>query len=226
MARLTARFRPYLAVFVVAAITATSGRIAGSFSHRWGKPFDLSVAAEHLAATPENCGDWELQTSRPLDADSVEMLQCAGSTQRTYRNRTTGQIVSMFMIVGPPGPTAVHAPEICYSSQAYDSVEPRKRIQVRGSQFPDEAFWETVFRHNDLYAHVLCVAYAWNAGDGWRAAERPRFSFANRPLLYKLQVAGNVRSADSRGEDDPCVSFLRDFLPVLDAALFQSAGDE
>jgi hypothetical protein len=226
MARSTTRFRPYLAVLGIAAITATSGGIAGSLSHRWGKPFDLVLAAERLAATPENFGDWELTIAQALDADAVEMLRCAGSTQRAYRNRRTGQIINMFVIVGPPGPTSVHTAEICYSSRDYDTIEPRRRLQVRESQLPDEAFWETVFRHNDLYADVLRVAYAWNAGDGWRAPEHPQFTFGGRPYLYKLQVAGSVGTGVSRGEDDPCRSFLGDFLPVLDAVLFQSARDK
>ena len=127
-----------------------------------------------------------------MDPDAVEMLQCAGNTQRTYRNRTTGQIVNMFMIVGPPGPTAVHTPEICYSSRDYDRIEPRQRAQIRESQLPDESFWETVFRANDLRADVLHVWYSWNDGNGWRAADNPRFAFARHPFLYKLQLAATA----------------------------------
>jgi hypothetical protein len=209
------------ALLVVTAISITSALAAGRFSHRWGTPTDLVAAGKQIAAIPNDFGDWELQNSQSLEPYAVEMLQCVGNTRRIYRNRRSGQIVTMFVIVGPAGPTSVHTPEICYSSRDYDIAEPRARFSPRESQQPEDSFWGLTMRGKDLRADLLRVAYAWNSGDGWRAPEQPRFTFGSQPLLYKLQVAGTLSPQAKLGENDPCRSFLQDFLPVLDSALFQ-----
>ena len=215
------RARFVLAVLFVGALTGASGLLEGRFGNRWTKPIDLIAAGQTISEVPEHFGDWELQTAGDLDDQSVKMLQCVGSTQRVYRNRKTGQTVGMFLIVGPPGPTSVHTPEICYSSQDYDHVEDRKLLRVRESELPGEAFWEVTMHRKNLQAEVLHVAYAWNAGDGWKAAERPRFAFASQPFLYKLQVAGTAGPGVGVVENDPCRAFLWDFLPALDRILFR-----
>jgi hypothetical protein len=215
------RARFILAVLLVIALTGASGLLEGRLGNRWTKPIELLAAAGKISEIPDRFGDWELQTARALDDQSVKMLQCVGGTQRVYRNRRTGQNVGMFLIVGPPGPTSVHTPEICYSSQDYDRAEDRKLLRVRESERPDETFWKVTMRRKDLSAEVLHVAYAWNAGDGWKAAERPRFAFASQPFLYKLQLAGFAGPEVGDVENEPCRAFLQDFLPALDRILLR-----
>ena len=67
-----------------------------------------------------------------MDEDTVEMLECTGNIVRTYENQRTGEVVSVFVIVGPAGPIAVHTPEICYSSQNYKSRDTRQQVAIRG----------------------------------------------------------------------------------------------
>jgi hypothetical protein len=58
------------------------------------------------------------------------------------------------------------------------------------------------------------VYYAWSDGGEWRASTAPRFEFASRPYLFKLQMAGYPASEADLDTSDPCVPFLNDFIPV------------
>ena len=214
------------AAILTAVITGASGLVEGRLSNRWAKPVDLVAAGSKIDNVPEHFGDWDLQIARPLDRTVIDMLQCAGSTHRIYRNQKTGQVVSVLLIVGPPGPTSAHTPEICYSSRDYDRIEERHKFQVRGVQRPNDEFWEVRFRRNDLRGDVLRVAYAWNSGEGWIAPDNPRFMFGRYPFLYKVQVAAVVMTEVDVSEGDPCRAFLRDILPELEPVFFSASVAE
>lgn len=217
-------FRPlrfWLAIALVALITCGSALLAGNYTDRWGPPAALREAAARVDRLPAQVGSWELQAAQPLPEQSVEMLQCAGHTSRTYRHRETGQIVNMFVIVGPPVPTAVHTPEICYSSRDYSIVNRREKVALPTPKYPDATVWELTMQGNDVRADVLHVAYAWNAGDGWRASDSPRYGFSGKPYLYKLQVAG-ILDSSKQDQAEPCRAFLSELLPLLDDILLSS----
>lgn len=221
----TVAFRPlkfWLAIALVALITCGSALLAGNYNDRWGRPEALLEAAARVEKIPALVGSWELQAAKPLPDESVEMLQCAGHTSRTYRHRETGQIVNMFVIVGPPGPTAAHTPEICYSSRDYSIASRTEKATLPTPKYPDGSVWELTMRGNNVRADVLHVAYAWNAGDGWQASDSPRYDFSGKPYLYKLQVAGVVDSS-KQDQAEPCRAFLNNLLPLLDDILLSSA---
>jgi hypothetical protein len=210
-------FSPWILVML---LTAGAGAMAGKFNNRWGQPVDLIAAGERLDQVRQNFGDWEMLQEFEFDADVAQMLQCSGHLHRAYRHKPTGDVVNMFVIVGPPGPISVHTPEICYSSRDYDIIAPRERLSVGDGQ----TFWGLSMRGNDLMANAMHIAYAWSAGQNWQAAEQPRFTFGGQPLLYKLQLSS--RTADNLPESAEKTSerFLKEFLPVIQADLLGSAS--
>ena len=146
-------------------------------------------------------------------ADPVaEMLQCAGYVNRRYVNQQTGQTVNLAIIVGPPGPTAVHTPEICFSSRAYDVQGDRQKIVLESSPTVRHTFWSVDFSTKNPLADGLRVYYAWNRGDAWEASASPRYEFAAAPMLYKLQLAGPIGHSKSDQGSDPGREFLEDLL--------------
>lgn len=207
---------------LIVGLTLASGGLAGWLGNRWGLPVDLLSAGKNLERVPAEFGDWLLESAEPLNTDTVEMLQCTGSTHRVYRNRTTGEAVTMALIVGPPGPTSVHTPEICYSSLDYRTISAPKRFRVPKRGSADSVFWGMVLEAASLEGGKLSVAYAWNDEHGWVAVDRPRYKFGGAKLLYKLQLAAVVNGDSAPDQKDPCREFLRDFLPALDAVLFNS----
>ncbi|MBI2826662.1 MAG: exosortase-associated EpsI family protein [Planctomycetia bacterium] len=210
-----------LGLTIAIAATLLTGWVQGRLGNRWGLPVDLAAAGERIGAVPERIGDWQLQSSEPFDDEVVRMLQCFGNFSRVYVNRTTGEAVRVELLVGPPGPTAVHTPEICHASRNHTLKDSRTAVRVRASEQPDESFWRVTFQSNDLEHSLLRVMYAWSGTDGvWRASQDPRFEYGGTQLLYKVQLAASLSGEEESSASDPCQRFLESLLPVLDATLF------
>ncbi|MHB1035990.1 MAG: exosortase-associated EpsI family protein [Pirellulales bacterium] len=219
------RLFPYLALAIVLGLTVAAGVIQGRLSNRWGQPAELLAAAEKLAAVPKQFGGWELQSQEALSPEVRAELQCAGYLNRTYLNRTTGQSVNVAVLVGPPGPTSVHTPEICYSSREYEQTSDSKRFEIAGPAGRSDVFWGLSFRAHTVMGDVLRVGYAWSDGGPWQAPDQPRIRFGARPVLYKIQLAGRMPPGGDAQPADPCAAFLRDFVPVLDRFLLKPQTD-
>jgi Protein of unknown function (DUF3485) len=199
-------------MIVGVGITIATGLVHGRLTQRWGPPPDLQAAARGLQEFPKQIGDWQMVSEEPLTEPVVRMLNCAGSVNRRYVNRQSGQTVSIAVIVGPPGPTAVHTPEICYSSRAYEIQDPRKSVTVSDGNGQMHSFWSLGFRSNNSSIDRLQVYYGWRANGAWTASQSPRIEFAGERLLYKLQLAALVPARPSDKERDPCEDFLSALL--------------
>jgi Protein of unknown function (DUF3485) len=206
----------------VVVLTIASGFVDRRLSMGLSTNVDLAPVGKHLETLPEQLGEWQLQASRPMEPQIVATLQCSGNVLRKYINRATGEVIDLSIIVGPAGPTSVHTPEVCYSSRDYEQLGVPKEFQVRARENPLESFWGLSFRARGPRPDQLTVAYAWNDGDGWRAASHPRFQYSGRRMLYKLQLASNSIPSETSSSHDPIRSFLVDFLPVFDALLEKS----
>lgn len=193
--------------------TIAAGFAHGKLTHRWGPTRDLRAAADNLDRFPKKVGPWEVTDEMPMANEVIRTLSCAGYVHRQYVNRETGQTISMAMIVGPPGPTSVHTPEICYSSRAYTADTPREQIQVTDDdQSRSHTFWALSFRPNTPTTDRLRVLYAWCSDELWMAPESPRVTFAGEPLLYKLQLACLSTPNSEATVDSPCEEFIADLL--------------
>jgi hypothetical protein len=212
--------RSQLPVAVLIAVTIASGAIAGVLGNRWGEPVDLAEAGARIDHFPDRIGDWEVQKAEEYPESVRELLQCSGSTDRRYQHRQTGAVVDVAFQVGPPGPTAVHTPDVCFSSQAYKSQGPRKQLRLDGSSDAADTFWEQSFQAKSLEGERLEVVYSWNDGGRWTAADRPRYQYAGRPLLYKMMVVARSDSGEEREERrGRCRQFLEALLPLLDSTV-------
>lgn len=192
-------------------ITLTTGVVCGRISHRWGPTPDARAAARHLEQLPAQIGDWKLVKSDKMSDFAVATLMCAGYVNRTYVEQSTGDSVSVAIIVGPTGPTAVHTPEICYSSRDYAIEEARQATSIADRNGNDHGFWKTILRSTDPTAEQLGVYYGWTAHGKWIASESPRFEFAGDPLLFKLQLAAPLPPGPVK-ENNPGERFLMDLL--------------
>ena len=180
----------------------------------------MRAAAQKLDDVPRHFGGprndrWQLKSSETMSADTVEMLECTGYLMRTYENRGTGRVVSVFVIVGPAGPIAVHTPEICYSSQNYKSRDTRQRVAIPGGQGQDDQFWALSFKTKSVQEDLLRVYYAWSTGDRWSAPNDARYAFAGWPYLYKIQLSSQTAGGDGPEDRRHLPGVFKDFVPVL-----------
>lgn len=199
---------PWVALAVTLAATVAGGLLFGKYSQRWGAPPDLKAAAVNVAELPKTIGEWQLAEELTMAASAVKMLECAGHVQRRYINTSTGHEVNVAVIVGPPGPTAVHTPEICYSSRAYDLQEDRKLVTLDQSSPQSDTFWTVDFATRNVMASKLRVYYAWSDGGPWQASQSPRFEFAAAPLLYKIQLSTDIAPQMDDKTRDAGLDFL------------------
>lgn len=200
---------PWLALSIAVVATLAGGVLYGKYSQRWGTPPDLKAAGAQVEALPANIGDWQLAEELTMSPTAVKMLECAGNVSRRYIHPPTGREVTVAVIVGPSGPTAVHTPEICYSSRAYEVEGARRQVKLSDSQAPVDTFWTLDFSTRNVLASKLRVYYAWSDGGSWKASESPRFEFAASPLLYKIQLATQLPSRQSKDEEDAGLDFLQ-----------------
>ena len=193
-------------------IVLSAGVLYGHYSQRWGPPADLVAAGSHLDSLPRQLGEWQVAEELPMGASALAMLECAGCVNRRYVNQESGETVSVAIIVGPAGPTAVHTPEICFSSRAYDLQDQRKSVVIGAAPDAEHSFWRVSFKTRNVLADELRVYYAWSRGERWEASTSPRVKFAAAPLLYKIQLAGLTASGTKTVDSDPCRQFLDELL--------------
>lgn len=200
-----------LAILAGLAFTLSAGYLYGRFTQRWGPPPDLQGAATHLETLPESIGTWQLTEELEMEPGVVDMLECAGYAVRSYTDRASGASIKLMIIVGPPGPTAVHTPEICYSSRSHELQGDAEEVifgdSATGSpSHPAHGLWHVSFKPKGVVGNDLHVYYGWSTGEVWEASESPRFEYAGQPLLYKIQIAGEVPPQVTSG--DPAKKFL------------------
>jgi hypothetical protein len=217
-------------LFIFASTVLVTGTVAGGWWHgksasRWGHDALLQIAAKELSqALPARTGNWRVISETPLEKEALQTLQCPAHLNRTYLNEQTGDTVSVFVIVGPPGPIAAHTPDICYSSSDYALSAEKTVLAVHDQANRDHSFWQMTLRPNDATRAPLRVFYAWGTGHSWTATKEPRFSHAGAPYLYKIQLAGPEQ--DAAREFDACLDFLKCFLPGIQTHLVSPQGRE
>ena len=210
-----------VAVLIALGLTVASGAVFGKMSNRWGPSKDSFAAAKKLESFPEEFGNWKLLSSEKMTETVVNELECCGHFSRLYGNQESGETVSVAVILGPSGPTAIHIPEICFSSRAHKTIESPKSVAIGDS---DDRFWAMTFESNDLSASLIRVYYAWTTGNQWSASENPRFAFAMYPFLYKVQLASHAPAGTDLDKNDPCRNFLADIKPVMKDYLVYWSG--
>ena len=166
---------------------------------------------------PERIGQWARLSKEMLRPRDQETLQCAAHLYHRYQHVETGSQISVFVIVGPHGPTAVHTPEICYSTQNHKPQGERKTVRIKDARGNTHELWDLSFTANSVEASDLRVMYAWSQGGTWQSSDRPRFQYAGAPYLYKIQLSGPPK--DEASEFDACEDFLKAFLAELSQRL-------
>jgi hypothetical protein len=195
---------------LVVGLTVASGVVTGAWNSRWGAPASLIAASQRFDKFPDEVGEWRLEKAEPFDPQVAEILECAGSTKRIYRHRQTGKFVQVALQVGPAGPTSVHTPDVCLSSQDFEQIRSPERIQILTAAQGGGSLWKADYRARTLDGGASHYVYGWSSGEGWVAADRPRFEFIGHRVLYKIQLASPFTEGDDDGEE-----VYRDFLEKL-----------
>ncbi|MBY0228378.1 MAG: EpsI family protein [Gemmataceae bacterium] len=198
-----------------AALVVATGLLHGFWTDRWASSSDLVEAVERLKALPANVGEWEGKDLECKPGPGV-----AGCFQRTYANKRLGVSVVVALFNGRPGPVATHTPEVCYGANGY-RVGAKKAVGLDSASGPAQFWTADAAKDKAGETQKLRLHWAWNAGDGWVASKdaRDEFPRLRHSVLHKLYVLRDLAQGSPAGPE-PSELFLKEFIPAMDAALF------
>src|SRR5689334_21972980 len=98
--------KPLIAALVgIATLTIIPALIEGSYVNRWGKPPDLAGASQGVGSFPREFGTWTfVADGDPLHPEVCRQLGIEGYMSRSYKNRESGAVVRVLLMVGQSGP--------------------------------------------------------------------------------------------------------------------------
>lgn len=215
-----------IALAAIVGLTVASGVMQGRMTNRWGLEPEALAAGKKLEEVPAEFGSWKLVAKQEMDEQSRKMLETFGEAGGMYENIETGARVSVFVIVGPPGPVALHVPEICMSCRENTLLGPRKDFTIEEKNNPGKAhhFWGVRFKRTDVDGTLIPVYYAWTIDGTWAAEEGGHWGHGGDPYLYKIQVQCWLPAMAGAVETDPAQEFLAEFVPALAPYLVPPQG--
>ena len=209
----------YLPFAVAVMLLAASGVIEARRVSSNAGSATLAACAGKLRRVPTAIRDWS-GSDLAIDRRAEEMGGITASLSRRYEN-SRGEVVSVMLVVGRPGPISVHTPEVCYAGAGFQQKSPATKIHLisENGAFSDE-LWSVDFRRpGNLPSRDIRIYYGWNFEGDWSAASNPRLEYAGSGALFKIYIVGPPPLGAPEG-DSPGLRFARLFLPELRAALF------
>jgi hypothetical protein len=200
------------------AVLFLSGLVHGLWTDRWAAAEDLDGDLAELRSLPLTIGDWQGEDLQPKKQGGSEGLV---SLARRYVNRGTGEVVSILLACGRPGPISIHTPDVCYAASGYEVEKPARFTVKAAGQAPAAVFFTSrLVKTRAAEQTRLRIFWAWAAGGAWQVADNPRLEFASQRRLYKLYLLHELSRGGDSPERDACAALLPVLLPELQRTLF------
>lgn len=208
----------------VIAIGATlySGLLHGRIRHEFGLGQDLTEQVRLVESLPSEFGQTEdgrsawvmVGEKEELTEEVVDLLECVGHHQATYRSTLHPEwVVQLLVMVGPSGPLLVHSPEVCYPAAGNKYVSGPDKLQIELSEEKKAVLKTMMFKRGNLRSQSVRVGYSFSDGSSWVAPENERRALAGALFLYKIQLHAVLPNDTSITEDgDPLAEFARCFM--------------
>lgn len=201
---------PLTAIVAIIAV----GVVHGFWTDRWGISEKLNAAAQRIDNVPTQVGDWE---AKPLSIKPAGQAGIARQYFSRYVNKRTGNEVSIMLVCGRSGPVCIHTPEVCYGASGY-AVGGKTSVDVKYQGGEGKFFTADALKTRETERTKLRIFWAWFVDGKWTIANQPRQEFAGEAAVYKFYVIRDMQTPTEL-EMDPCLDFLRQFLPALNQAL-------
>lgn len=219
-----------IAALAIAALTF----VEGSITDRWvDVNRESAFCSTLLAEVPDVIGDWE-GTDEEVDPEIQKTAGAQGYVSRAYRNKVTGRLVDVWLIVGHARDTAEHTPDSCYPSSGFQQKDDNANYTMNVEGETPATFWTAIFhKSSPIGTTANRVYWAWfkptlgGNDDGaatvdWIAPSNPRFHFGSTRALYKLYFTAAAKDVDESPDDSVCLEFADQFLPILNDILAQA----
>jgi hypothetical protein len=191
--------RLILALIAVAALTIVPALIEGHYVNRWGTPPDLAGASQRVGNFPREFGPWTfVEDGEPLHPEVCRELGIEGYMTRAYKNRNSGAVVRVLLMVGQSGPLLRHPPYICYANMANEQIGDMTKLQATTTTPASEFNLLEYKRARTVTNDRFLVAYGLATDAIWKVPAMPRIEFGAAPLLYKVQLLTALDPSQSR----------------------------
>ena len=209
--------------------------LQGSWTDRWSNVSDQGMrqTASRYAAIPLKIGtDW-IGEETPYSKKELEAAGAHAHLSRVYRNRKTGERISVFMICGFARDVAVHTPDFCYRGAGFE-VESRPatfEIESSGTMEQPLTFWTSTFLKerpaSTIHQRIL---WSWTSGEPWNAPNYPRWKYPGNSPLNKVYLIHDIppgieRQPDTLSQGHPLAVFGKEFLPIVRETLYTPAQE-
>lgn len=221
--------RRHLPAAVMAALILTAGTIHGRWTNRWARATELQYAVDHVGQLPLAFGDWEGRDN-VLDEKERKLYDASEAVAwvtRRYVHRATGEVLSLLVLCGPPGPTAAHSPEACYEGGGHGLSGQVERKEIAFGTPPATAVFQVGnFRRADAAGSMgLKIYWSFRGGSDWEVPDNTRLAFARYPALYKVYVIRQMAMAEGAPPVDEVVpQFIEALMPELEKLLPHEGG--
>jgi|tagenome__1003787_1003787.scaffolds.fasta_scaffold20788708_1 hypothetical protein len=208
--------RLILALTAVAALTIVPALIEGHYVNRWGTPPDLEGASQRVEKFPREFGSWTfVENGDPLHPEVCRELGIEGYMTRAYKNRNSGALVRVLLMVGQSGPLLRHPPYICYANVANEQIGEMTKIEATTTTPAGEFNLLEYKRARTITNDRFLVAYGLATDAIWKVPAMPRIEFGAAPLLYKVQLLTALDPSQSR---EVGTALLKQFADDFSAA--------
>lgn len=195
--------------------------VHGAWTQRWSGETaeELARFAQQYESIPSTIGPWvgeEMATNpRELDAAGAH-----ASVSRRYKNRETGDVVSVFLVCGYARDIAVHTPDACYVGAGF-TMDRQPVLRKLGSEQQTWSMRTAVFRKSSSEGTIRQRIYWGWTGDGtWEAPETPRWHYGGRSVIHKVYLIEEVAGPNGRTQESPALAFGNAFLPMVSDVIY------
>ena len=186
----------------ICVLLIVTGLADGRFADTKGRQQRLMQASKKLASLPLESGDW-MGTSIDVDPEELRIAEATGAVLRRYRNRLSGDLVTVLVLCGPPGPISVHPPTACYQARGYRLVDEPQGVTFEDDSRSHEVLAAEFSNPAGFAEDRVGITWCWTAEGHWTTPENPRFEFADEAALFKLYITW-----DRGGDPDSLVASI------------------
>ena len=213
-----------LPIVVVLIVLGIGTYLQGVYCERW-TPLNseiLDTFTARLENVPEEIGNW-ISQDLDYDEDQFKKSNCRGCISRIYTNRRTGEKVNVYLVSGTARHATIHTPDWCYRGAGYKmDGKPAPYSIDCGTEIPTPEFSTTTFYKDTHHVERENLRILWSFSDDgqWKGPKLAKTFFAGRPALFKLYLITPTVDQRQEIEDNPSMSFAKEFMPVLNGVLF------
>ncbi|MCA9218441.1 MAG: exosortase-associated EpsI family protein [Planctomycetales bacterium] len=201
------------AVVLVAAATVASTWYHGVITNRWSGNNAVETHAEQLKTVPQRFAEWRLvDEGEPLSDYVLNELGVAAHFNRVYEN-DTGNRVTALVMVGHAGPLVRHPVEICYGNRARKLVHGYRLTLDRGET--PQRFNVRRYEPKSPLEDEFYVAYGYCYENRWDVPDAPRYEYADKPVMYKMQVLTVAGDTPERESPPYLLDFIEKFSAIV-----------